>query len=173
MAARNSGNGKGAMSTSNSCPDRPVPLDPAPADAVADVGRVRALLIAAARRGRAVSYAGLLDQLGHRFTRPRMRALCRTLDAIDAAGAAAGEPDLAVLVVRAADGLPGQGWWVGGRPLREGYEGPWLGSEALAFVGRLQERAFAHWASRPTIVKSSGGCSAPGRSGAPRGRPHP
>ncbi len=115
-------------------------------DAIADVARVRALLVAAARRGAAVSYSELLDRLGHRFTRPKMRALCRTLDAIDEAGAATGEPELAVLVVRESDGLPGQGWWVGGRPLREGYEGPWSGPEALAFVRRLQGRAFAYWA---------------------------
>ncbi len=126
---------------------------PAPPDradeivgAIADVARVRGLLIAAARRGKPISYSELLDRLGHRFTRPKMRALCRTLDAIDVAGAAAGEPDLAVLVVRESDGLPGQGWWVDGRPRREGYEGTWTGPHATAFVRGLQERAFAHWA---------------------------
>ena len=136
---------------SNSCPDSPrvalpiAPTDRAAAGAIGNVARVRALLIAAARRGQAVSYSDLLDQLGHRFTRPKMRALCRTLDAVDAAGAAAGEPDLAVLVVRESDGLPGQGWWVDGRPTLEGYQGRWTGSEAAAFVRRLQERAFAYW----------------------------
>ncbi len=74
-----------------------------------------------------------------------MRALCRTLDAIDEACAARAEPELAVLVVRESDRLPGQGWWVGGRPVREGYEGPWTGPEALAFVHGLQQRAFAYW----------------------------
>ena len=82
-----------------------------------------------------------------------MRALCRTLDAVDAAGAASGEPELAVLVVREADGLPGQGWWVGGRPMREGYEGPWTGPEAAAFVRSLQERAFAHWRAEDPPVQ--------------------
>ena len=77
--------------------------------AIADTGRVRALLVEAAREGRAISYSELLGRLGHRFTRPRMRAVCRTLDAIDAAGALAGEPPLAVLVVRESDRLPGQG----------------------------------------------------------------
>jgi len=84
--------------------------DEAGAGSLADVARVRALLIAAARERRAVSYSELLGGLGHRFTRPRMRAVCKTLDAIDAAGAAAGEPNLAVLVVRETDRLPGQGW---------------------------------------------------------------
>ena len=136
---------------SNSCPDRRAPSDPpdpASPDAIADVGRVRALLIAAARRGRAVSYAGLLDQLGHRFSRPRMRALCRTLDAVDAAGAAAGEPDLAVLVVRASDRLPGAGWWTSHAWVR-GYDGPWTGPAALAFVRAEQDRAFRFWGSPP------------------------
>ena len=112
------------------------PIDPTdlPGDtaagAIAHVARVRALLIATAGRGKPISYSELLDALGHRFTRPKMRALCKTLDAIDAAGAAAGEPELAVLVVRETDGLPGQGWWTGGRPMREGYEGQWTGPEA-------------------------------------------
>ena len=124
------------------------------AGTIADVGRVRALLVATARRGEAISYSEMLDALGHRFTRPKMRALCRTLDAIDAAGAAAGEPELAVLVVRESDRLPGQGWWTGGRPMREGYEGSWTGAEALGFVRRLQERAFAHWAARERTTRA-------------------
>ena len=118
------------------------------AGAIADVARVRALLISAAQRRKAISYSELLDALEHRFTRPKMRALCRTLDAIDAADAARGEPELAVLVVREADGLPGQGWWTGGRPMREGYEGAWTGAEAAVFVRGLQKRAFSKWAKR-------------------------
>ena len=124
------------------------PSDEAPAGAIADVARVRALLVAAACRREAMSYSELLDALGHRFTRPKMRALCRTLDAVDRAGAAAGEPELAVLVVRESDGLPGQGWWVEGRPRREGYEGPWTGPQAAAFVRALQDRAFKYWAAK-------------------------
>ena len=81
--------------------------------AIADADRVRALLIAAASAGEAVSYSQLLGELGHRFTRPKMRALCKTLDVIDQRAVAAGEPELAVLVVRESDRLPGQGWWVG------------------------------------------------------------
>lgn len=114
------------------------------AGAIADVARVKGLLVAAARRQEAVSYSGLLASLGHRFTRPRMRALCRTLDAVDRQGAAAGEPALAVLVVRESDGLPGQGWWVGSAA--RGYAGPWSGAEAMAHVRALQHRAFRHWA---------------------------
>lgn len=122
--------------------------DAAAADPIADVARVRTLLVAAARAREALSYSELLARLGHRFTRPKMRALCRTLDHIDEAAAAAGEPELAVLVVRESDGLPGQGWWTGGKALALGYHGPWQGSEAAALVARLQARAFDHWASQ-------------------------
>lgn len=117
-------------------------------NAIADVDRVRALLVDAARAGEAVSYSELLAALGHRFTRPKMRALCRTLDAIDEAGAAAGEPELAVLVVRESDRLPGQGWWAGGHALTLGHEGPWEGPQARALVNQVQAQAFAWWRHR-------------------------
>ena len=112
-----------------------------------DPDQVRLLLIDAARQGRPVSYAEALLALGHRFTRPKMRALCRALDAIDQAGAATGEPELAVLVVRESDGLPGQGWWVGSS-LRYGHDGDWTGPSARALVRELQGRAFDYWRSR-------------------------
>ncbi len=95
---------------------------------------------------RVVSYSELLMELGHRFTRPKMRALCRTLDAIDEAGHAAGEPELAALVVRESDRLPGRGWWVG-KVYRLGYEGGGTGKEALAFVRSRRQLAFDHWAA--------------------------
>jgi hypothetical protein len=112
---------------------------------VSDVAAVRRALIAAALAGEAVSYAGLLTDLGHRFTRPLMRALCKTLDVIDEAGAAAGEPELAVLVVRESDGLPGQGWWVSNRPVMMAYDGPWTGPAAMAFVRGQQQDVFDYW----------------------------
>jgi hypothetical protein len=111
------------------------------------IAEVRDLLVAAAREGRAVSYAEALGCLGYRFTRPKMRALCKALDAVDQAGAAAGEPELAVLVVRESDGLPGQGWWVGSA-LRYGHEGAWTGPEAQALVRELQGQAFDYWRER-------------------------
>jgi hypothetical protein len=114
---------------------------------IADADRVRALLIAAARAGEPVSYSHLLGQLGHRFTRPKMRALCKTLDGIDSRAAAAGEPELAVLVVRESDGLPGQGWWVGISASRR-YQGPWTGLEAEELVRSIQQQAFDFWRDR-------------------------
>ena len=115
---------------------------------IADVARVRELLVEAAREGRAVSYSELLGTLGHRFTRPKMRALCKTLDAIDEAGIAAGEPELAVLVVRESDGLPGQGWWAGARAFVLDYDGPWTGPCAMKLVREQQQVAFDYWAKQ-------------------------
>lgn len=111
---------------------------------IADVALVRSHLLDAARAGLALSYSELLNLLGTRFTRPKMRALCKTLDRIDAEGTAAGEPALAVLVVRESDGLPGQGWWVG----RADWQGAWTGDAATAYVRAEQRKAFAHWAGR-------------------------
>jgi hypothetical protein len=117
-------------------------------DPIADTARVRSLLLDAARAGEAISYSSLLNLLGYRFTRPKLRALCKTLDAIDEAGRAAGEPELAVLVVRESDGLPGQGWWAGAQAFMRGHDGPWTGPWASRFVEDLQRQVFAYWRDR-------------------------
>jgi hypothetical protein len=109
--------------------------------ALHDVARIRAMLEQAAREGRSVSYSELLLNLGFRFTRPKMRALCRTLDEIDRQNLADGALALAVLVVREGDGLPGQGWWTG----RTDYDGPWTGPEAAAHIASLHHQVFAYW----------------------------
>jgi hypothetical protein len=109
--------------------------------ALHDVARIKAILHDAAREGRAVSYSELMMTLGFRFTRPKMRALCKTLDAIDIEGLSRGEPALACLVVRESDRLPGQGWWVG----RHDYQGPCEGAEARSYLATHQERAWAYW----------------------------
>ena len=124
---------------------QPVAAD---ASALGDAPRIRAILTLAAREGRAVSYSQLLGELGFRFTRPKMRAICRTLMRVDELCAADGEPDLAVLVVRESDGLPGQGWWVGGTALLLGYDGPWEGARAARFIREQQAAVFAFWADR-------------------------
>lgn len=113
---------------------------------IADKALVRDLLVAAARDGRSLSYSEALRALGHRFTRPKMRALCKTLDAIDAEGAVRGEPGLAVLVVRESDRLPGQGWWVGSA--ERGYAGAWEGAEAADHIGERQRAVFNYWRRR-------------------------
>jgi hypothetical protein len=111
---------------------------------LAEPSEVRAHLIAAAKARTALTYAELLEQLGYNFSRPKMRALCAVLSRIDQDGAEAGEPELAVLVVRAVDGLPGQGWWVGCSATR-GYVGEWEGHEARRLVAELQGEAFDYW----------------------------
>jgi hypothetical protein len=115
---------------------------------LADPEEVRLHLVAAAKAGTALSYGALLERLGYAFSRPKMRALCTILGAVDEAGAERGEPELAVLVVRQSDGLPGQGWWVAGGGRSRGYEGPWEGPEARRFIGRVQAESFAFWQSR-------------------------
>jgi hypothetical protein len=114
--------------------------------ALGDWQEVRAHLIAAAAAGHALTYSELLEHLGYGFSRPKMRALCKTLGVVDADAAARGEPELAILVVRQSDGLPGQGWWVGGGGSTHGYEGPWEGPRAARFIRELQQRTFDYWA---------------------------
>ena len=114
---------------------------------LADPAEVRRHLVAAAAAGEAISYGELLNALGHRFTRPKMRALCKVLAVIDDEGAERGEPELAVLVVRQSDGLPGQGWWMSVAAVH-GYDGLWTGPEAVKLVKRLQRQAFDFWRAR-------------------------
>ena len=117
-----------------------------PLGGLADPAEVRAHLIGAAAAGHALTYSELLGLLGYGFSRPRMRALCNTLGAVDDEAEALGEPELAVLVVRQSDGLPGQGWWVAGGGTAHGHDGPWDGTEAAALIRRLQQKAFDYWA---------------------------
>jgi hypothetical protein len=112
--------------------------------ALADPEEVRAHLIAAAAAGHALTYSELLEHLGYGFSRPKMRQLCKTLGAVDGEADARGEPELAVLVVRQSDGLPGQGWWIAGARLH-GYDGPWEGRKAAKFIRKLQQKTFDYW----------------------------
>lgn len=125
--------------------DGPFPDDgPDGAGRLADVRGIAAILQQAAREGRAMSYSEILMTLGFRFTRPRMRALCKTLDAVDTQAGQRGEPALACLVVREGDRLPGQGWWVS----RHDYAGAWEGAEARAYLAQHQQSAFDYWSRR-------------------------
>ena len=100
-----------------------------------------AILHAAARARTPLTYAETLNALGFAFSRPKMRALCVALDDVDAAERGAGRVALAVLVVRASDGLPGQGWWLG----RRDYKGLFTGVEAAAYVAARHAEVFACW----------------------------
>ena len=114
-------------------------------NALADPAEVRAHLVAAAAAGHALTYSELLNLLGYDFSRPKMRALCAVLGFVDDEAEALGEPELAVLVVRQSDGLPGQGWWVAGAAEKHGHKGSWKGPAAKTLVKRLQGQAFAYW----------------------------
>ncbi len=114
---------------------------------LADPKEVRAILVAAAKAGEAISYSEVLALLGHDFSRPKMRQLCRVLAYVDDESARRGEPELAVLVVRQSDGLPGQGWWIEGARTH-GYVGPWEGPRAQTLIRRLHAGTFDYWQGR-------------------------
>lgn len=110
-----------------------------------DPVEVRLLLIAAARQSQTFTYGALLNVLGHTFTRPLMRQLCKVLDRIDEDGRAVGEPGLAVLVVRQSDGLPGQGWFVSRTGIYPDLPREWEGAEAKRYTEARQREAFVYW----------------------------
>ena len=114
---------------------------------LADPREVRAILIASAQAGQAITYSEVLELLGHHFSRPKMRALCKVLGFVDDEAEELGEPELAVLVVRQSDGLPGQGWWIGGAK-KHGYTGQWEGPKAAKLIRKLHAQAFEFWAGR-------------------------
>src|ERR1051325_6023145 len=71
---------------------------------LADPAEVRAILVASAQAGEAITYSEVLGLLGHDFSRPKMRALCRVLSFVDDEAEALGEPGLPVLVARQSAG---------------------------------------------------------------------
>jgi hypothetical protein len=110
-----------------------------------DVDELEKLLITAAQAQRSLSYAEVLAHFGMRITPRRVFALCRDLGAVCERNRARGEPDLAVLVVRKADRLPGEGFFHG--LWRDGaYDGPATGPAAEAYIRAQTEEVFAHWA---------------------------
>jgi hypothetical protein len=115
---------------------------------LADPEEVRTYLVAAAETGTSLTYSEVLERLGYQFSRPKMRQLCALLGKVDEEAEARGEPELAVLVVRQSDRIPGQGWWVAGGARSRGYEGPWDGPEAARFIRSVQSETFAYWQSR-------------------------
>ena len=112
-----------------------------------DPDHILAFLQAAARAATPVTYAEVLEALGHRFTRPKMRALCRVLEHIDSGERGAGRPELAVLVVRASDGLPGQGWWVAESARGGDHDGLWAGPQAAVYIRQRHADVFAFWSA--------------------------
>lgn len=109
--------------------------------ALMDAGTIETMLRDAAREERTISYSDLLMQLGISFTRPKMRALCKVLDAIDARAAERGEPELAAFVVREGDNIPGQGWWLG----RHDFVGEYESHAARKYLKEVQQLATDYW----------------------------
>lgn len=104
-----------------------------------DRDRLQAALLAAARERRPLTYRVLLAHLGLRHGSGNVARVCRILGEIDRDRVARAEPELACLVVRQADGLPGEGYWAAD---------PEAGTASRAVLIRArQERAFA-WAAR-------------------------
>lgn len=111
-----------------------------------DLDRLERALIRAALARRSMTYGQLLSLFERKVTRITVAALCRDLGRVAERRAGEGWPDLACLVVRKSDSLPGEGYFDSLR--REGaYTGPSTGPGAEAFLRARQERAFA-WAER-------------------------
>lgn len=113
-----------------------------------DLDRLERALIQTARERRAVTYGQLLALFERRVTPILVAALCRDLGKLEERRAGAGWPDLACLVVRRSDGLPGEGYFDSLRRDRL-YAGPSIGPAAEAFIRTRQERAYAWAADRP------------------------
>lgn len=106
-----------------------------------------ALLIVRAKAGRAITYGEVFHWFGLPFQRFQVGQLCAALTLVDDLERAQGRPELAVLVVRQSDGLPGQGWWLALAETE--WTGLFEGPAAAAFVRRVQQRAFDYWARQP------------------------
>lgn len=98
-----------------------------------DIDRLEALLIEAARAGRTLTYGEVLRHFDKRVAPRHIYALCRDLGEVCRRNRARAEPELAVLVVRQADRLPGEGFFRAA--WREGiYDGPCTGVSARSFI---------------------------------------
>lgn len=110
-----------------------------------DLDHLERALIQAARERRPVTYGQLLAFFERKVTRITVGALCRDLGVVCRRLEARGVPDLACLVVRKSDGLPGEGWFAGERQ-SSGYDGPSIGPAAIRRVRMRQDEAFAYFA---------------------------
>jgi hypothetical protein len=122
---------------------------------VVDLDRLERILIQAALERRPVTYGQLLAYFEWGVTQITVAALCRDLGRVADRREGSGWPDLACLVVRKSDGMPGEGYFASLRA--EGaYAGPSLGPAAEGFVRSRQERAFA-WASEqaPATIEAT------------------
>lgn len=111
-----------------------------------DVDELERLLIQAASERRTLAYGDVLGHFGKRTTPIRVFALCRDLGKVSERNRVRGEPELAVLVVRKTDRLPGEGFfhgaWEEGR-----YDGPATGPKARAYIDGLTAGVFDFWSA--------------------------
>jgi hypothetical protein len=118
--------------------------NPVTKKALMNADAIAALLQNAARAQQVISYSELMQALGISMTKPKQRALSKILETIDLAGQAKGEPELACLVVREENNLPGQGWW----DQRHDFVGDWESHAARRYLKELQKTAFDYWQAR-------------------------
>ncbi len=111
-----------------------------------EIDALERLLIGAGSRGEPLTYGAILRHFGRRVTPITVAALCRDLGEVCRRVAARGGPELACLVVRKSDGLPGEGYFAALRA--EGlYDGPAEGPAARRALRARQRAAFA-WCRR-------------------------
>src|SRR5262245_30461957 len=110
-----------------------------------DLDRLERVLIQAARERRPVTYGQVLAYFGWKVTQVTVGALCRDLGRLGERRAGQGWPDLACLVVRKSDGLPGEGYFTSLR-FAGLYDGPSVGPAAVSFV-RSRQASAAQWAA--------------------------
>lgn len=108
-------------------------------NALVDLDRLERLLLRAGAGRRTLTYGEVLRHFGRRVGPGNVARLCRDLAEVCRRVEARGGPDLACLVVRRDDGLPGAGYIAslldrrGRTPTREAL---------VRLVRRRQERAF-------------------------------
>jgi hypothetical protein len=118
-----------------------------------DIDRLEALLVEAARARRTLSYGEVLARFDKRLAPRHVFALCRDLGVVCERNRARGEPELAVLVVRKTDRLPGEGFFRAA--WRDGsYDGPATGPQAQAFIAKETRKVFDFFTLRGGIQSS-------------------
>ena len=123
-----------------------------------DIDALEQLLIEAARDRRTLAYSEVLSHFGKRVTPIRVYALCRDLGVVSERNRARREPELAVLVVRKTDQLPGEGFfhsaWKDGS-----YDGPATGPQARAYIDGLTATVFDYFGAgdRPLFIEGGTG----------------
>lgn len=126
-----------------------------------DLDLLERLLTRAALDGRALTYGEVLAFFERRVTRITVSALCKDLGRVEDRRSGEGWPDLACLVVRKADRLPGEGYFTAMREAGA-YAGPSVGEPAHAFVHGRQARARLWAIERMRGERAAGTRSGPG-----------